>query len=794
MNIDWDLAHAFTVDDGVGVRCACELPLLDSDDDDYRIVIGTQSGAMYQWSLPSKSLLPIPYQHDNGIASMISSASASGSGSAIYVTGCKDSKIRIFHATTHVLLKTLQGHTKPVTSLSWVTDSTDNKQYLLSGSWDGTAKVWNVHNGAMLATLPDHENSVCVTGLPSTSPQLSVATGSAGIAQNNAITNHSVRLWSIDLTTGGVKLMKTVANDHEGPIRGMALIGSKTYTDSEQQQQQLATCSNDGTVKIRQVETGDCTKTLAAFATVQQEAPMLLSVTATPSSVDTVAAASAEDGHVVFYKNGADSQLVRHGASVWQVLSLSNGDVATSCQDGYVRIFTQATDRMASEAVRDEFAAAVQAASAATAAAGGPSPEEVAKLPKWELNALQQGKKEGQVQCFQKDGIAIAAQWSAVSATWIEVGQVVSGPGGGSASTIDGVEYDHVLPIEVDQEGGGVAKLQIGYNNGENAFVAAQRFMDAHMMPQHYHSEIANYIQQRVGKPSVPTLGGAAAAGPSTVVAPAVYEHVPMKGYKSFELSSKTGIGYFDKILGKIEEVAKLSAADIATLKEMTTVLAATNRYHASQIDPAAFRVLETILTEWPPAQAFPALDLARLAVLHPSTQTSWNWSKLITLAYAQCATNNNEVAAVPLLTLRLVANCFPAAAQAVDLAQAMALTESLVSNTKNKNIRLSAATVLLNVSSYLHLSPDSVPPTAMAATSRQIVVQINAILGLFKVYESEAMARALVALGTVLLADPTTAKEVATTLYLTSKVEMAASPHGDKAKAIAREVYTLLQ
>jgi hypothetical protein len=39
----------------------------------------------------------------------------------------------------------------------------------------------------------------------------------------------------------------------------------------------------------------------------------------------------------------------------------------------------------------------------------------VAKLPKWELNALQQGKKEGQVQLVEKNGVAIAAQRSAVS-------------------------------------------------------------------------------------------------------------------------------------------------------------------------------------------------------------------------------------------------------------------------------------------------------------------------------------------------------------------------------------------
>lgn len=785
MNVDWELAHAFTVDDGVGVRCACELPIstatLEDEaatatgsgtgtDDKYRVMIGTQGGALYQWSLPSQSLMPIPYQHDNGISAILASTTSN-----IYVTGCKDSKIRIFDATTHVLLKTLQGHSKPVTSLSWVSNATSaSKQYLISGSWDGTAKIWNVETAAMLATLPDHENSVCVAGLPSsmaTECTFFVATGSAGIAQNNQIMNHSVRVWKIDIATGQVDLVKTTANDHEGPIRDIAVIDDA----------QLATCSNDGTVKLRQVDSGDCFSTLAAF--VQQEVPMLLSVTATPHSDDTVAAAAAEDGHLVFYKATAEqSQLVRHTACVWQVLSLSNGDVATSCQDGYVRIFTQASDRIAPESVRQDFAAAAETAAAALASAGGPSAEEVSKLPKWELNALQQGKKEGQVQLFQKDGTAIAAQWSAASATWIEVGQVVSGPGGGG-DTIDGTKYDHVLPIEVDQEGGGVAKLQIGYNNGENPFVAAQRFIDAHMMPQHYHQEIANYIQQRVGKPTAPTLGGPATTV-STVVAPAIYEHVPAKGFKAFELSKKAT--NFEKMLAKIVEVGKLSADDLAVLKTFTEALAA-----ASPIDGASLPVLQTMLSDWTPAEAFPALDLARLAVLHPSTAT-WDWSNVLTLAYGLCDRNTDAVAAVPMLTLRLICNCFQAGV-IVDLTKALALTESLVATTKNKNVRLSVATVLLNVSFYLHSSSSA--PT-MVVACRQIVVQVNTILGLFKVYESEAMGRALIALGTVLLV-PTamqTTKEAAKSLYLTSKVEMAASPHGDKAKAIAREVYTLLQ
>ena len=54
----------------------------------------------------------------------------------------------------------------------------------------------------------------------------------------------------------------------------------------------------------------------------------------------------------------------------------------------------------------------------------GPSAQEIAALPKWEEQHSTRGKSEGQVQVFQRGGKAIAAQWSAASSTWIEVGEV----------------------------------------------------------------------------------------------------------------------------------------------------------------------------------------------------------------------------------------------------------------------------------------------------------------------------------------------------------------------------------
>lgn len=103
----------------------------------------------------------------------------------------------------------------------------------------------------------------------------------------------------------------------------------------------------------------------------------------------------------------------------------------------------------------------------------------------------------------------------------------------------------------------------------------------------------------------------------------------------------------------------------------------------------------------------------------------------------------------------------------------------------KNKNIRLSVATVLMNVAVYVNATPDA------QDVSIQLVSLVDKLLAC-KLYESEATVRALLALGTVVLAKEV-AREAAKSLYLTTKVEPDASPHGDTAKAVAKEIYSIL-
>ena len=823
MQIDWELSQQF-VSDGQGIRAAACLPPTNKDGvDSFSIVTGNQGGGLCAFGVPSGSLHPVEYQHNHSVTALLALPQMN-----TYVTGCKDAQIRIFDDQTHQLVATLSGHEKPVTSLSVIakkttTTTTNNNTtmyYLISGSWDGTAKVWDLsRKNAMIATLPNHENSVCVVGLQNNADDhtLLIATGSAGIAQNNQISGHTTRIWTVQVRTGVVQMIHAIANDHEGPIRGIAsILSSTTTTTTTNNTNMLATCSNDGTVKLRTSDTGEAISTLLFLPQQQQQhPPMLLSVTSMEEENGTIlVAACAEDGHVVIWNlqqgnnnDVVDPQILLHPACVWNLQMLPNGDLATCCQDGTLRIFTRATDRMAPLAEREQYAKTVQEAHQKQTS--GPSPEEVAKLPLWEHGQQHRGTSEGQVQLFNKGGIAIAAQWSMASQTWIEVGQVMGSSADGG--TIDGVAYDHVFPIEVDQTGGGVAELQIGYNNGENPFVAAQRFIDAHVLPQHHLNDIANYIQQRVGKDAAPTLGGGGAATAASSVTPmatsgvpmASYQHLPTPGYKSFDLPSKTGVTTLEKMKTKISEFGKLSDSQLQQLSSLMETLAATNRYHATKVSNEQLKVISDMLeTTLSPNEAFPALDLARLTIVHPDAACSNHrayWTHVMSKALSLCEETNvaslegPAAVAIPMLSLRLFANGFRGGPGSLDAAAShleaiLKCTNQFIAS-KNKNVRLSVATVLYNVSCYLHSTKQQQNRPEIAA---QVVASSDSILQLHRVYETEAITRALMALGTSVLASPE-AKEVAKQLHSQSRVEMAASPHGDIAKAVAKEVYNAL-
>ena len=766
-------------------------------------------------------------RHPHQITAILSSSCLSIPAlSSIYVTGCKDGKIRVMDGITHNLKETLEGHSNAVTSLSWVSphNNQNARPWLVSGSWDGTAKIWDIFDSsACIGTLSGHENTVSVAGLPAESDSIrKVVTVSAGIAEGNSIRGHTVRIWTLsDNKEAGItsKVAAQVANDHSGPMRDVCY-DPETHS--------IYTCSNDGTVKIRSAEDGKCIETLVYPGYDQ---PMLLSVCVVGDSATKAVVVGAEDGNVAIFnvgqqkqQQGEQVQVICHPGCVWNVESLWNtGNFVSACHDGNIRIFTRCPSLAAPPDVLKAFQDAVTEAKAVRST--GPSAEEIAKLPKWEMNALTQGRSEGQVQVFQKDGKAIAAQWSAMSGTWIEVGEVTGT--NTNAGTLNGRQYDHVLPIEVDVPGGGVQKLHIGYNNGENPFVTAQQFIDEHMLDQNYLAQIADYIRQRAGE-SGPTLGmmgggydaamnssgGGGRGGSSFASETAVpmdtspsYGHLPMNGYKTFETGvDKKGL---TKVVQKIREFNsnvlsnQLSPVEAGeALDKLTSTLSITNRYHSSVISLAELAPLHTMILRWDAQHAFPGLDLARMTVLHPDAAKSERlayWEEILDGSLDMCLGLGDAVAkevAVPMLTMRLIANCYkggPGSAGAagnlinkiLDCAEACATSD-------NKNVRLSVATAILNTSSYMYASSTERFPPAVAA---RVVDVVGAIVGCGK-YESEAMVRSLVALGTVLLLPGGCGSEVkmlAKERSVGSMVERVASDHGEMVCAVSNEIMSIL-
>jgi phospholipase A-2-activating protein len=100
------------------------------------------------------------------------------------MTGCHDSLIRHFDNEGE-LIRSIGGHNKAVISLDSFTYNNNNKLLLLSGSWDGSARVWDLATGENLFTMDGHENRVCVLGMNLNGSIF--PTGSAGQQQGNQI-------------------------------------------------------------------------------------------------------------------------------------------------------------------------------------------------------------------------------------------------------------------------------------------------------------------------------------------------------------------------------------------------------------------------------------------------------------------------------------------------------------------------------------------------------------------------------------------------------------------------------
>jgi len=604
------------------------------------------------------------------------------------ITGCMDSHIRIYDCDGK-LIHILEGHAKGVISFSW---SNNGSGYLISGSWDGTAKIWDIEEGSCISTLGPHENGVHVLGLNNNL----VATTSTGEAVNNRPVNFKLRIWNIQ--TG--REVQSSIMDHEGPIRSITAVPTLDG---------YATTSNDGSIILR---ASDGHRLDSMFHPFQDDgmAPFILDCTSLYLNQGMGLVSCGEDGSVIVWNGSEMHQSIPHPSCVWCLLAIPNtdGDFITGGNDGVMRVFSKDPSKtMTTKSIQlhEQFEQTV--AEAVAKRKTGPSSEEIAKATKWDDRFNVKGKSDAQVMVFNKSGTLIAAQWSAPSQCWIEVGEIT---GTGDSGEIQGVHYDHVMPVEIETPGG-VATLSLGYNNGESAFDAAQRFIDQNSLNPGYLRQIAEWIQQKAGKQE-PTLDMSDPLASSSQSKPS-YKHIPIRVFNSIDTIPN---GLKTQLLTKINQLndqiddtdsSKLASNEIANIESLVDILCDTSHYHSSNVHAQLLIGIIKIIN-WSPNNAFPGFDLARLVAVHPSASKKLsensNLSNIIMKTKSLLQDGNGTPSSTALTSLRFLVNSF----RHDELRAKITTNENIFimiecatyqAVSDNKLVRAAVATLLLNIS-----------------------------------------------------------------------------------------------
>lgn len=442
------------------------------------------------------------------------------SSTGVIATASRDHSVVIWDLDQHAPAKTLEGHKHFVNSLAFV-----GTNRLVSASGDNTLRVWDVDSGECLHVLKGHTASVC-----------SVSAATEGATVVSASWDKTARVWCIE--TGECL---RVLRGHDAAVWAAAQTASGAFI----------TVGADKAVRIwpghTKGETGtalqaahsDVVRDLAqgpggGFLTVANDSALVswkesqdsyVPMKRVPDlhngsfcySVDSFTGPSG-NWHVV--TGGEDNavrisectesaddispkQTIMHPGTVWSVCFCSNGDIVTGCSDGVARIFTTEESKYADQDVLQAFEKAISERQVNTKLIGG---VDVKKLPSAEAALAIPGKKDGENKIVKSaNGGAEVYMWSSAESKWSKVGDVVEGPGGAATGgTVNGKTYDFVFEVEIGEGG---KKEKLGYNRGENPYLAAQRFIDENEISQEFLDQIAHFIEQQVPPEALQSAG-----------------------------------------------------------------------------------------------------------------------------------------------------------------------------------------------------------------------------------------------------------------------------------------------
>ncbi|CAM9815265.1 unnamed protein product [Scytosiphon promiscuus] len=364
--------------------------------------------------------------------------SAGQEGEETVVAGCKDGGIYAMvwedgegqGGKQLVVKTTLLGHTAPISSLSWSAEG-----LLLSGSWDETAKAWDLESATCQWTLGGHENNVCVLGLGPGS----IATGSTGLNVDGHLVGQQIRMWQ-----GSPPKESRSLTDHTSGIRDLCLAdaakGESSPAESPKKDGCFCSASNDGTVRAWTAE-GNC--------------------------------------RAIFSMTGAG--VSTGGGGTGAVVA----DVATGSADYAVRVFTADAARW----LRDDR---LKEAEDALGEGGH-------VLPSVSDMGVMVGAQDGQLSAFvdEPSGAAQVFRWregaggTAGDAGWESLGTLQPPV---RKIPFEGGLYDKVIPVEIESASRGFLMFQLGVNRGDDPKQVADAFCQKHSLGPEYLPQIEQFL------------------------------------------------------------------------------------------------------------------------------------------------------------------------------------------------------------------------------------------------------------------------------------------------------------
>ncbi|KAK5999240.1 Ubiquitin homeostasis protein lub1 [Cladobotryum mycophilum] len=690
------------------------------------------------------------------------------------ISGGKDTMIEVKSprsASADQAERLLIGHAHNVCTL----DVSPEGTYLVSGGWDGQARVWNLSKWETELVLGGHEGMAVwsVVALD----KKTVVTGCA---------DKSIRIFDLTQSTGGEVMPKATIYTPD-VVRALCKVPKGHPSGAD-----IASASNDGTLRLWKLS-GQQVSELSGHDS------FVYSLTSLPSG-ELVSA--GEDRTVRIWRGSECVQTITHPAiSVWTVAANpQTGDIISGASDGVARIFTRRPEAVADQETLKEFEQSVKASAIPQQQVGSINKE---KLPGPEFLTSKSGTKEGQVQMIlESNGNITAHQWSVSQQQWINVGTVVDTVGStGKKVEYKGQSYDYVFDVDIED---GKPPLKLPYNLSENPYERATKFLNDNELPISYLDNVANFITENT---KGATLGQSApSSGPDPFGTEKRYRPgeesqakvLPQKEYLSISAAK------YEAMLNKVSSINKTMVAsgrkDVALNPgEENTLQSSREALEASKpISLPAFNIIVKIVTQWTYSERLAGLDLLRCVARFPLVAQFSGPQKesLIDLAISSSTPDDippsdNAV----MMGARVIANLF-GSADGRSLASSQAdkgisfleritgLKGGEAIGKFNRNILIAVTTVAVNYSVLVNKEK-----LLTIDQRRRLTIVLGALLK--EQTDSEVLYRALVALGTVL----STSKEVVSDLGVSAWIEGAADRSSeDRIKEVAKECLNVLR